>query len=236
MHIPQLYALLLQHSTVQTSGLGWSLHSIYLSVCWFCSIYPKKSECWSWSSQIAGFVFQMLIWPEIDLKIECKDHPSPLVWTVECWSNNAYNWGICIIAVYNSFDISFSLVITYYVNMILNKPGAGEFFKTHPSQELFKITTHKVAFRAFPSRGTWYRYATSSSICRWRRKPCLDHRYLGTSQHLDLRAGYDPPHFVLRSSSEFTRLIETWGDKIVYSPKSPTTIITASFIHSDCDN
>ena len=29
----------------------------------------------------AGFVFQMLVWPEIGLKIGCMDQPSPLVWS-----------------------------------------------------------------------------------------------------------------------------------------------------------
>ena len=34
-----------------------------------CSIDPnlKKSQCWSWSSQFAGFEFQMLFWPEVAL-------------------------------------------------------------------------------------------------------------------------------------------------------------------------
>ena len=36
-------------------------------------------ECLSWSSQFAGFEFQMLIWRDIGLKIEYKDQQAGLL-------------------------------------------------------------------------------------------------------------------------------------------------------------
>ena len=60
MHIPQLYALLLQHSTVQTSGLGWSLHSIFKSISGQISIWNTKPAIWDDHDQHSDFLGYIL--------------------------------------------------------------------------------------------------------------------------------------------------------------------------------